>query len=204
MENLTDRIRQFLSVSDGCGCGGGDGDGSGDGGGVASGYGYISGEGDGGGYGCGVKIFRGQEVYTVDGVATLIDSVHDNYAKGRILQSDFSLVPCFIAKVEGRYFAHATTLHKAFDEAMNKALRDMPVEERIAKFKESFPDDSAKIPATELFDWHNKLTGSCEMGRRNFVRNHGIDLENDSFTVKEFVELTKDDYCGDVIKKILE
>ena len=113
-------------------------------------------------------------------------------------------MPCFLAKVEGRYFAHATTLHKAFDEAMNKALRDMPVEERIAKFKESFPDDSAKIPATELFDWHNKLTGSCEMGRRNFVRNHGIDLENDSFTIKEFVELTKNDYCGDVIKKILE
>ena len=191
MENLTDRIRQFLSVSDGDddgeGSGYGDGGGSGSAAGGGSGYGYGDGYGHSDGYGdgtsygsgsddgYGVKIFRGQEVYTVDGVATLIDSVHDNYAKGRILQSDFSLVPCFIAKVEGRYFAHATTLHKAFDEAMDKALRDMPVEERIAKFKDSFPDDSAKIPATELFDWHNKLTGSCEMGRRNFVRNHGID-----------------------------
>ena len=42
------------------------------------------------------------------------------------------------------------------------------------------------------------------MGRQNFARQHGIDIENDSFTVYEFVNLTKDDYRGDVIAKILE
>ena len=80
----------------------------------------------------------------------------------------------------------------------------MPEEERIAKFKEQYPDKNVKIPAIELFDWHNRLTGSCEMGRRNFAQQHGIDIEHDSFTVVEFVNLTKDDYGGHVIAKILE
>ena len=94
--------------------------------------------------------------------------------------------------------------HQAFEDARDKAFQDLSEEERIEKFKETYPDEDAKIPAKELYEWHNRLTGSCEMGRQNFARQHGIDIENDSFTVYEFVNLTKDDYRGDVIAKILE
>jgi len=53
-----------------------------------------------------------------------------------------------------------------------------------------------------FFDWHGKLTGSCEMGRRSFAQDNGIDLEKDMLTVERFVELTKSQYGGEIIKKI--
>ena len=140
----------------------------------------------------------------VDSVPTLIYSIHGNYAKGRILRKDLTTECCFIAKVYGRYFAHGKTLKQAFDDAMSKSFQDIPEDERIERFNEQYPNKDAKIPAKELFIWHNRLTGSCEMGRNNFVLNHGIDIENDFFTVREFVELTKNDYGGDIIRKILE
>ena len=200
MESLKEQIKQFLSidVGDGSGYGDGSGDGSGygDGYGDGSGYGYGSGDG--------VKELNGETIYMIDDTPTFIDSVHGNYAKGRILQSDLTTQDCFIAKVYGRYFAHGETLKQAFNDAMNKSFQDIPEDERIARFKEQYPDNDMKIPARELFDWHNRLTGSCEMGRNNFVRNHGIDIDNDSFTVREFVELTKNDYGGSTIRKIME
>ena len=232
MESLKEQIKRFLNIDviygdgDGCGCGSSDGDGCGcgcgcgcgssdgdgygcgddssDGSGDGCGYGY--GDGNGNGYDCGssVKELNGETVYMVDDVPTFIDSVYGNYANGRVLQDDLTTKGCFIAKVYGRYFAHGETLKQAFDDAMNKSFQDIPEDERIALFKEQYPDYDVKIPARELFDWHNRLTGSCEMGRNNFVRNHGIDVDNDSFTVREFVELTKNDYGGDTICKILK
>ena len=216
MESLKEQIKRFLNIDviygsgygDGVGYGSGYGFGSGDG--YGSGYGFGSGSGDGFGSGSGsgdgpgVKELNGQAIYIVDDVPTFIDSVHGNYAKGRILQSDLTTKECFIAKVYGRYFAHGETLKQAFNDAMSKSFQDIPEDERIARFKEQYPDNDVKITARELFDWHNRLTGSCEMGRKNFVRNHGIDVDNDSFTVREFVELTKNDYGGQIIKKILE
>ena len=214
MESLKEQIKRFLNIDviygpgsgygDGPGYDDGDGSGFGDGSGCGDGYGEGFGCGFGDGCGFGVKELNGEAIYIVDDVPTFIDSVHGNYAKGRILQSDLTTKECFIAKVYGRYFAHGETLKQAFNDAMSKSFQDIPEDERIARFKEQYPDNDVKITARELFDWHNRLTGSCEMGRKNFVRNHGIDVDNDSFTVREFVELTKNDYGGQIIKKILE
>lgn len=78
----------------------------------------------------------------------------------------------------------------------------MPIEKRIEKFSDQWPDADTKIPARDLYDWHHILTGSCEMGRNQFARDHGIDIDNDSFTVKEFIQLTKDSYGSDAIRKL--
>ena len=173
--------------------------GYGSGSGSGSGYGY----GDGSGDGSGISEFNGQKVYQVDGVATLIDSVHGNYANGHILNGDFTLTPCFIARVEDS-FAHGETLRKAIEDATNKAMEQMPIEKRIEKFRAQWPDADKKIPARDLYDWHHILTGSCAMGRNQFARDHGIDIEKDSFTVKEFIQLTKDSYGSDAIRKLAE
>ena len=230
-KQLEEDIRKFLSISYGYGYGSGDGSGygsdygdgygdgygSGDGYGYGygdsygDGYGYGSGDGSGDGYGygygsgsgdgSGISEFNGQKVWNIDGVQTIIDSVHDTYAKGSILSRDFTLTPCFIVKA-GNCFAHGETLRKAFNDAMAKALKKMPLDERISMFKEQFPDPGVKIHASQLYEWHNTLTGSCEMGRKRFARDHGIDIDTDSLTVREFITLTKDSYGSDAIKEL--
>lgn len=138
----------------------------------------------------------------VDGIQTIIREVHGNTAKGCILESDLTLRLCFIVKQDNR-FAHGATLHQAHESLLSKLFKEYPEEERIAKFKEAYPDSDSKIPARELFEWHNRLTGSCLMGRELFCRDKGIDIDKDSFTVREFVEITKNAYGGDIVKRFL-
>ena len=174
MEAIEDKIKRFLQAGDGYG----------------SGYGY------------GIKSVNGECIHMVDGMQTIIRSIHNTYAVGVILNNDLTLTHTYIAKV-GNYFAHGNTLRQAKESAEAKALKNEPVEQRIQRFKEQYPDNNKKIPAMELFKWHNILTGSCEQGRRNFALNKGIDLDKDSFTIQEFVGITKNSYGGDIIKQII-
>ena len=184
---------------DGSGYGDGDGDGSGYGSGSGSGSGYGSGYGDG--YGDGIKTFNGDKVYIIDDIPTIIKHVHDNVAKGYILNDDFTLTETFVAKGNGK-FAHGETLHEAFASLQEKLYDDSTEEERLEAFKKHFPDFTKKVSAKELFHWHHVLTGSCKQGRLSFCTNKGIDIDNDTYTVHEFIELTQDSYGGDIIRKL--
>ena len=211
---MEDRIKQFLNIGsgygDGYGSGFGDGsgygygDGSGYGSGDGDGYGDGSGDGYGDGYGdgSGVKSINGNPIYVVDNIPTIITNVKGNIAKGFILHSDLSLTPCFIVK-ENNQFSHGNTLHEAFESLQEKLYDDSTEEERILKFKEHFSDFSKKYSAKDLFIWHHVLTGSCKAGREAFCKDKGIDVNNDRFTVYEFIELTKNSYMGEMIKKLL-
>ena len=224
MENLT--IQKWLEVGSGDGYGSGDGSdygsdfgyGSGDGSGYGSGYGYGYGygSGDGSGYGSGdgygsgygsgdslnggIKLYCGKPVYIIDHIPTIITSVFANMAKGYILQSDLTLTPCYIAKQES-YFAHGETLEEAIAAVTDKLFDGMPEDERIAEFWECHKT-GVKYPASDLYEWHHRLTGSCEMGRKTFAAEHGIDLDSDMFTVDEFVELCGKSYGGEIIQKL--
>ena len=187
----------------GYGYGYGSGDGYGDGSGYGDGYGdgYGSGDGSGSGDGYGVKSINGNSIYVVDNIPTIITNVKGNIAKGFILQSDLSLTPCFIVK-ENNQFSHGNTLHEAFESLQEKLYDDSTEEERILKFKEHFSDFSKKYSAKDLFIWHHVLTGSCKAGREAFCTDKGIDVDNDRFTVYEFIELTKNSYGGDIIRRL--
>lgn len=192
----------------GYGGGGGDGSGdcsccgSGDGLGVARGDGSCYGSGDGSGDGSDIKSFSGAAVHMIDGVPTILTAIHRNTAKGYILRDDLTLDPCYIAKA-GNCFAHGDTLEKAVADARDKLFDDMPEDERIAAFMEAH-ERGVKYPARDFYDWHHRLTGSCRMGRDEFVRAHGIDLENGMYTVEEFVAITRNSYGGAVIARLEE
>ena len=190
---------------DGYGYGSGDGYGygDGDGSGYGSGDGYGYGDGDGSGDGDGIKTFCGKNVYLIDGVRTIIESVRGNVAMGYILQGDLTLTRCCVVKENNR-FAHGSTLREAFEALQEKLYDDSTEEERILKFREHFPDFSKKYPARELFIWHHVLTGSCKAGREAFCRDRGIDVDKDEFTIHEFIKLTENSYNGHVIKKLKE
>ena len=182
------KIKEFLADGNGNGYGNGDGDGNG--------------SGDGFGNGFGVKSINGMTVYRVDSVPTVFTSIHGNIAKGMILGGGLKLSPCFIVKGHG-YFAHGETLKEAQTALESKIFDDMDIEEKIAEFKKQF-NATDKYPVRNFYDWHNKLTGSCEMGRKAFADSHGIDIDNDFMTVAEFIEVTRDSYGGEVIKQLEE
>lgn len=178
-----------------CGSSYGYGDGYGDG------YGKGDGKGDGSGSGYGIASYDGRDVHLIDDVQTIITAVFGGAAKGYILETDLTLTPCYVAK-SGNTFAHGNTLKEAIDALHEKLFDDMPEEDRIAEFFKTH-SPGVKYPAKDLFVWHNRLTGSCEAGRMSFARSHDIDLENDTFTIEEFINLCKDSYGGETIKKLL-
>ena len=181
---LEEKIRAFLTVGSGYG----------------DGYGY--GYGDGYGDGSGITSFDGKPVYRIDGVATMLRSVRGNVAHGAILRRDLTTEECYVARQDG-FFAHGRTLAKAMEALREKLFEDMPEEERIAAFLAE-TEDEKRYPAQHFYDWHHRLTGSCDMGRRAFAREHGIDVAGGSMTLREFLELTKDAYGGDVIRRVMQ
>ena len=188
MEALENKIKKFLAIDVGYG------DGSGDG--YVDGYG----SGDGSGDGSGIKVFNGDKVYLVDNILTIFISIRGNVAKGYILQSDLQLKPCFIVK-ENNKFAHGDTIRDAFNSLQEKLYDDSTEEERIEAFKKKFPEYDVKYDNGDLFTYHHVLTGSCRMGRESFVSDRGLSLDGKT-SIREFVELTKNAYGGDIIKKL--
>lgn len=203
VENLS-AFDAFVQANNGSGSGSGYGSGDGDG--YGDGYGSGDGYGDGDGYGygdgSGIKMFAGNQVYLIDRTPTLLYIVHGNIAKGAILKADLTTEPCYVI-TNGDLFAHGETLHEAQSALIEKQFEDMDDDDRINAFLAEI-DINKQYPTSVFFEWHHRLTGSCEMGRRVFAENHGIDLENGTMTVGEFVELTKNAYGGRIIKKIEE
>ena len=188
-------------TGDGSGVVYGTGDGKGAGTGDGKGYGGGSGNGDGSGDDFGyvrMVSLNGQKAYSIDGMPTLINSVKGNFAIGGVIQPDLSVRECYIARV-GKSLAHGDTLRKAFEDATRKDMRRKPVKERVAEFKREFPEPDRPYPNSGLYAWHGFLTGSCRMGRDEFARAHGIDVERGSMTVREFIGLTRGSYGSDII-----
>ena len=197
MEDLKNRINQFLDCDSQDGYGYGDGSGSGYVDGSGSGYGDGYGYGDGGG----IKQFNKNDVFTIDGINTIITNAHANYAKGYILQSGFTLTPCYIVK-QNNLFAHGETLKAARDALLEKMYDGEPTKDRIKRFVDSH-EYLAEYDNTDFFAWHHVLTGSCKAGRDAFVKDHGIDMTGKT-TTKDFLELTADSYGGDIIRAIIK
>ena len=118
------------------------------------------------------------------------------------MNDDLTLSPCYIAK-GNNLFAHGETAQKASEALQEKIFANLDTDTAIEMFIETFKEDK-KYPAKDFWVWHNRLTGSCEMGRNQFVKQHGFDMEKDTFTVSEFIEITKDAFGGDIIKRLAE
>lgn len=217
------KVKEFLSTNNSSGFGSGFdsdfdstfGSGSGSASGSASGYadcstsssyghGYASGlgYGDGSMFGltCDIKSYINKPVFCIDDTPTIIRSIRGNVAKGLILKSDLITTPCFVVKV-GNCFAHGKTIKEAFLVAQAKHFNEMPEDERLQAFVDAH-EWGLEYPDKDFYDWHNKLTGSCAMGRDMFAKEHGLEKLDGKHTVEWFVELTKDAYGGEIIKRI--
>lgn len=183
------------------GYGNGNGDGNGNGNGNGNGDGGGDGNGYCGGYcvgGNGLKSANGYALFEIDGIPTGIYKARGNVAKGFILLH-FAPVDSYIVK-DGDTYAHGQTLREAEDALREKIMESMGEDEAIEKFVERFKPNTL-YKNREFFEWHHYLTGSCRMGRENFCANHGVDLDGES-TPEYFIELTKDAYGGETIRKL--
>lgn len=184
-----------------------DGRGEGYGGGYAQGSGSLLGDGEGYGTGiqshlAGIGAINGNPIWLIDETATVITAICRNIAKGYIVNRDLTLAPCFIAKGQG-YFAHGETAKKAVEALQEKIFEEMDPEESIEAFMAEF-EPKKKYPAMDFYTWHHRLTGSCEMGRKQFFKDRGYDIEHDTFSVEEFIRITENAYGGEIIRQLKE
>ena len=149
----------------------------------------------------GIQTFNNYKIYLIDNIQTIITNITRGVAKGFILNSDFSLDSCYIVKGHNK-FAHGKTIKEAQRDLEEKIFEDMDTEQVIEEFRNKFKNNK-KYKGTTFYKWHHNLTGSCEMGRNNFVKNHNLDL-NKMYSVKEFIELTENSYGGEIIKRLKE
>ena len=84
----------------------------------------------------------------------------------------------------------------------DKLFYGMTEDERIAAFWKCHNRTDA-YSGHDLYDWHHKLTGSCEFGRQQFVSDHGLSLDA-MYTVDEFIKLCENDYGGSIISRLKE
>ena len=187
----------------GFGLGSGDGFGLGFGSGDGFGYGNGSndGSGDDKGFSDNLISYNGQKVYYIDGIATVIQKTKNNLAKGYIINNDLTIKQCYIAKKDNLY-AHGETIEQAQKSLQDKVFDNMDSDEKIEIFLSEFKPKE-KYSAKVFFEWHNKLTGSCEFGRNSFIKNHGINLD-DMYSVSEFINITKNDYGSEIIRQLGE
>ena len=72
---------------------------------------------------------------------SVFTNIHGNVAKGFILNSDFSLEPCYIVKAQN-FFAHGKTLQEAQRDLEEKVFDELDAEEKIKLFIEKFNLDN--------------------------------------------------------------
>lgn len=186
----------------GDGYGYGDGSGSGYGNDDGSGYGSSSGYGDGSGYGSRISFFNGFHIFLIDGMPTVCKHIKNNVMKASILNSDFSEDECYVVKSNG-YFAHGKTLRDANNYLQKKIIGSMDIQSKINMFCENF-EKGKEYSVKDFYNWHNLLTGSCEMGRINFANYKNIDLEKDEMTPEQFIDLTINSFGSAIIKQLKE
>lgn len=95
---------------------------------------------------------------------------------------------------EIRYNKCATMLGQKWEDAFYYLIKCPTCN---SEFKEQFKSNIL-YPNALFYKWHTILTGSCESGKKHWLKEHGINL-NDSMTVEQFVELTKNAYGGEII-----
>ena len=150
-----------------------------------------------------IKTINGEAVYWIDAVPTILRHVAGDCAAGFTIREDMTLKACFVARA-GDYYAHGATLREAMEEAREKYEGGLPEEESIRRFMETYPTLDTVAACRDLFEWHHTLTGSCKMGRTEFVNARGIDVEHDTMSVANFIRLTENAYGGETIKKMKE
>lgn len=146
-----------------------------------------------------IRQINGHKIYRIDTIPVIIHKIRNNIAKCEIVNKDLTFTPCFIIK-RNNLFAHGKTMKDARTNLNNKIICQQDIEKKIDTFTQRFKKN-AKYTGKEFYTWHHLLTGSCQMGRDNFVKNNAINL-NKKYSVEEFIKICENDYGGEIIRRL--
>lgn len=139
-----------------------------------------------------IKTFNYQKVHYIDNIPTVLTHVKTNVAHGYMINSDLTTTQCVVVRY-GNLYSHGATKREALVSMQEKIMAEMSIEDRVEWFYNKYPDLDEKISNNELFSSHGNLTGSCKIGREQFIKNHSIDLSGKT-TVRQFIDLCESAY----------
>lgn len=207
----SNRDETDIDSGNGDGTGNGSGNGFGIGDGMGDCYGGLLGSGYGNGSGNGMEddgdllsITRvgDNTIYNINGAPIAIDNIKGNIAKGRILNDDMTFTDCWIVR-EGNCIEYGKDLHETHKAAQRESAIQLPKEERLKMFVQRFPSPDEMIPIKELYNWHHVLTGACKYWSKEWCKRRGFNLESNRLvSVRQFVNLTKREWGGDIIMEL--
>lgn len=133
----------------------------------------------------------GQYLYA-DGILTHIKREKKigeyTYYVGRIPKHDVIF--------DGKNYAHCSSIKEGINELAFKTAQDRGAEQ----YRDVGMDDSVK--REDAIAMYRIITGACKQGTQRFIDS--LDELKDSYTVREIIEMTKNQYGGDAFRKFFE
>lgn len=138
---------------------------------------------------------NGVEYIKADGIFSAIDSRHGNVYKVHKLGEEDR--PFYLVTDGENNWAHGDTLTEAKADLIYKISdRDTSAYENLSL------DDT--LSYEDAIAAYRIITGACSTGTRDFLENRLPSPHKDKYSIKEIIDLTADEYGGEIFKKFFE
>ncbi len=137
-----------------------------------------------------VKNGKWVEADYTDGIFSYVISTHGSFKKLKNENGDI-----FYLVNDGKKSAHGKTIKEAYENLIYK------ISDRDKSFYKGLTLKS-KHTVPELVEMYRVITGACEYGVKNFIKNQKNLKEK--YTIEEVIELTANNYGNELFKKFFK
>ena len=127
----------------------------------------------------------------VDGIFSIVDNYHGNVYKVHQIGSTKQMY--VVGDGNGKW-AHGNTIDKARKDLIYK------ISNRDKSAYKNLKLDS-ELTFEEAIECYRVITGSCEVGTKDYVENRLPKPHKEKYSIREMIELTKNEYQGESFKE---
>ena len=127
----------------------------------------------------------------VDGIFSIVDNYHGNVYKVHKVGSTKQMY--VVGDGNGKW-AHGNTIDKARKDLIYK------ISNRDKSAYKNLKLDS-ELTFEEAIECYRVITGSCEVGTKDYVENRLPKPHKEKYSIREMIELTKNEYQGESFKE---
>ena len=130
-----------------------------------------------------------------DGIFSVIDSHHGNVYKVYKLEEENK--PFYLVTDGAGHWSHGATIAEAKSDLIYKINnRDTSAYENLTL------DDT--LSYEEAIAAYRTITGACSAGTRDFIENSLPSPHKDEYTIREIIDLTRNEYGGEKFEKFFK